>query len=371
VRFRFTKRAVVIGAGAVLLFAVGTNVQAGWVLTIASLLLGVLFAGALLPLRGLHGLDVVRRAPRTATAGRPLPISMTVTNTSRRLRTSVRIADDFCGRAWTVVSSLQPGETREVGAERRGERRGVYQRGSCELETGTPFGVVRVRRTTELDSPLVVHPVVYEVPSRAMRGAGGLPAAAPIGDVSSVREYRRGDPLRHIHWRSVAKRGQLMVREFDRERDVETAIVAHARGDPDMDDAIASTSCSLALAFLSRGDVRMLSADRGSVGTTLARSPAEVLDWGARLSADGVRLGDVLAAARDSRAVVCVCPADTAEVDRLAALAATTLLAVVMVNDGSAADRALSGRLRAAGASVAEITTGEVERWFANGCVFA
>ncbi len=35
-------------------------------------------------------------------------------------------------------------------------------------------------------------------------------------EVRGVREYRPGDPLRAIHWRTTARRGQLMVREYDR-----------------------------------------------------------------------------------------------------------------------------------------------------------
>jgi len=57
---------------------------------------------------------------------------------------------------------------------------------------------------------------------------GGVALAANVGrsdEFVALREYRRGDPLRHIHWRSWAKTGKPIVKEFEDEFFVRHALV--------------------------------------------------------------------------------------------------------------------------------------------------
>jgi uncharacterized protein (DUF58 family) len=75
--------------------------------------------------------------------------------------------------------------------------------------------------------PLVVYPRFFtfdddELELRAGRRyqPGGIPLASQIGDSTEfvgTRDYREGDPLRHIHWRSFARRGQPVVKEHQEE----------------------------------------------------------------------------------------------------------------------------------------------------------
>jgi uncharacterized protein (DUF58 family) len=101
------------------------------------------------------------------------------------------------------------------------ERRGVYRLGPHRLRFGDPFGLISVEVSSEATDALLIYPRVVHLPDfelphgnagesrrrrRPLRGA--LPSA-------SVVEYRPGDSLRHIHWRSTAKRDQLMVKELE------------------------------------------------------------------------------------------------------------------------------------------------------------
>jgi uncharacterized protein (DUF58 family) len=57
---------------------------------------------------------------------------------------------------------------------------------------------------------------------------GGVALAGPVGDaqeVMSVRDYRPGDPLRRIHWRSWARTGRPIVKELQDEYFVRQALV--------------------------------------------------------------------------------------------------------------------------------------------------
>jgi uncharacterized protein (DUF58 family) len=359
-----TKRAVALFGGALLLFAVGTNVQAGWVLAVAALLIGILIAGVLMPLRGLTGVTVTRAVPRTAVAGDRVPVTLGVENRSSGTRSLFRVTDDFCGRAFAIVGSLAPRQSRTYQADREGARRGVHRSGVCELQTGAPFGVLRVNKRVELESPIVVYPKTYDASAWRLRGPSAFPAPSSVGDVSSVRDYRPGDPLRHIHWRSVARRGRLVVREFDRETQATTAIVADVPSDPDVADAVASVACSIANAALRDGEV--------TLGGSRTRSSDAVLEWGARLAADGERSSAQLDGADRAEAVIYTGTASLAPVDRLRGVASSTSLNAVLITeaDGDGAD-AVAAQLRGSGGQVAVLRPDEVEAWISGGCALS
>jgi uncharacterized protein (DUF58 family) len=79
----------------------------------------------------------------------------------------------------------------------------------------------------------LVLPRRYLLPPVALPGmmkyqAGGVALASNVGqsdEFVSLRDYRHGDPLRHIHWRSWAKAGKPVVREFEDEFFVRHALV--------------------------------------------------------------------------------------------------------------------------------------------------
>jgi uncharacterized protein (DUF58 family) len=342
--------------GAFILFAVGTSVQAGWVLAIAALLGGLVISGTVLGFRALVGVEIARNVPRTASAGQPLPVTIDVSNRGRTPRGLVLVSDDFCGRGSALARLVRPGQHKRFRGLRNDCRRGVYEGGAAVVETGFPFGVVRTRKRVTLPSSLIVYPKTYEVTSRVAAGGGGWRAPSAFGDISSVRDYHVGDPLRHIHWRTVARRGQLVVREFDHERRAETTFVVSVPDDPDVADAIASISTSLAIGSLrDAGEVGLLTGGR----VVTDRSVDGVLEWGARIDAGGSSLG----AAPDitTSSIVCVCTPDAPGLDAFAARFAERFALVVLVGDRA-------GRTTIAGAPTARVKPEEVEAWFAHGC---
>lgn len=359
---RPTKRALGLAVGALVLFGVGTSVQAGWVLAIAALLAGFLIAGVLLPIRGLSGIAVARNVPARAVAGEPVSVTLTVANRGRGSRGLIRVSDDFCGRGAAVVTWLRPGEAREFVTQRSGTRRGVYEGGLAVVETGVPFGVARTRRRDHVGSTLVVHPKVYDVSRGIWEALSARRAPMVTDEASSVREYQPGDPLRSIHWRSVARKGHLVVREFDVHHRAGVTVAVSVPEDPDAADAVASIACSFAMsAQLDGSEVRLVSAHDGDVHVISARTSGQVLDWGARLAPARPGFAAVLDAARHARVetVVCVCGSDELPTDRLSALASGRSVFVITVGDevqaASWADR---------GIRVASVAPSEVESWF-------
>ena len=358
-RFRITNRLFALLGGSFLLFAVGTNVQAGWVLAIAALLFGLMIVGIVLPFSALKGIEVDRIPPPTATEQSPVAVDLAVRNASARTRALVRVSDDFLGGGTAAIGLIAPGQRRLFRTQRDCGRRGIYLDGECDLVSGAPFGVVRATKRITVSSPVTIVPRLYDADVARFLGAGAVPTAAAVGDVSSVRDYRPGDPLRHVHWRSVARHGRMMVREFDDHRDADIVLGAEVTDDADIADVVARIACSLAVPLLRDGEVGLVSA--GADRDLRAREPDTVLRWGAGLQ-PGVVDGDRLDT--DARAVVIVCDATSPLARAATSVASRRPMTAVLVGADDDAARALRG----AGARVALVGQGEVETWFAQGC---
>ncbi len=106
-------------------------------------------------------------------------------------------------------------EVRVVGPVRRGP---VGVRG-LTLERGDPLGFFTRRSRgveTELGLVLPRFTALAARPHvRELEASVAAPRAGSGTEMFGVREYRPGDPLRRIHWRSSARHGELIVREFE------------------------------------------------------------------------------------------------------------------------------------------------------------
>ncbi|MCW5559754.1 MAG: DUF58 domain-containing protein, partial [Verrucomicrobiae bacterium] len=114
----------------------------------------------------------------------------------------------------------------------------AWRRGPLVLAGGIlarrdPFGLLRGFRRAPAPQTLLVLPQRYPVPPLALPGQshyqrGGVAMAAGVGETEefvALREYRRGDSLRRVHWRSSARLGELVVKEFQDEYLVRHALV--------------------------------------------------------------------------------------------------------------------------------------------------
>jgi uncharacterized protein (DUF58 family) len=303
------RRIAALVVGAALLFTVGTSVQAGWLLVLSSILLGAAIAGLLLPLRMVRGVNVDRRAPGEAFQGELVAVELTVTNSGRGMRLGLEVEDPHLARTRMIVPPLGPGERAVIGTIRRAARRGVQDSTAASVRSAAPFGVAQARRPVDAPGRTVVYPAVVEL------GRVPLIDLAPTHDSAmhtaprrgtgpeylGIREYRTGDSMRHVHWPSTARHGQVMVREFEREHTRRLAIVVDTWADAGEEDtpldAACSVAASVAFAALGRGHgVRLVGARDGSVDVLTRAEPRAMLAWLADLrSFGGMPLADVAA----------------------------------------------------------------------------
>jgi uncharacterized protein (DUF58 family) len=112
-------------------------------------------------------------------------------------------------------------------------RRGILRFTGVTLARPDPLGLFRSFIQVPAPQSVLILPKRYPIPSLALPGAlryqeGGVALAANIGrseEFVALRDYRHGDPLRHIHWRSWAKTGKPIVKEFEDEFFVRHALV--------------------------------------------------------------------------------------------------------------------------------------------------
>lgn len=157
------------------------------------------------------------------------------TRETRSFRFGRRITNPFklASVKEAAVSPLPPGGEAEVQVEVMPLRRGVLRFTGMTFARTDPFGLFRSFVKLPLPQTVLILPKRYPVPPIALPGTmkyqeGGVALASNVGrseEFVSLRDYRRGDPLRHVHWRSWAKVGKPIVKEFEDEFFVRHALI--------------------------------------------------------------------------------------------------------------------------------------------------
>ena len=187
-----------------------------------------------------------------------------------------------------VASSAHSSYTWQSSLECR--RRGVYQLGPAQLVWSDPFGFFTVEKQLPQTETILIYPRVAQLPEFHLpqsATSGNRQRQRPLlGAIrsTSVRDYRPGDSLRHVHWRSTAHRNSLMVTELDMEPGGEVWIVL------DLNEAAHSTAQEVTLSDAGETDTLEYSIvvaaslaaqilgrhDRTAVGLIVASHPSRI-----------------------------------------------------------------------------------------------
>lgn len=196
------------------------------------LLFGMLLSGLVLSFVlsriAMRGLAFERLLPGGVHAGESASVELRVRNAKWYVSSyGVGVWDDLPEGVASetpggVVVALGPGRETAIRYDVAAVRRGVFPFRRVAFSSRFPFGFFHQGRARDLASELVVYPRLGVLAPRFVGAARSLAQARRRAQTArgeeefrNLREYRHGDNPRLIHWKTSAKLGTPLVREFE------------------------------------------------------------------------------------------------------------------------------------------------------------
>ncbi len=201
----------------------------GWVVAVAAATLLVVCIPFLL---GSHDYRVQLALDRErVVAGDDVTGRLVVRNAGARPSLPGRVDVPIgTGLAEAYVPLLAAGAEHTEQLSIAAARRGVIDVGPVSVSRGDPVGLLRREALWPEIHTLHVHPVTAIIPGTSaglIRDLEGLPTNTIVdADLAfhAIRDYVPGDSRRHVHWKSTAKTGRLMVRQYEEARHSRIAV---------------------------------------------------------------------------------------------------------------------------------------------------
>ena len=272
---RVTKIGWLVFSGVIISSLLGLDTNLSLAYQTSTLLFVVLFVSVVATFFARARLSAERNMPKFGAAGEPLHYDISIRNVGRKVQRGLSVMErmpdprptlqQFLNtpepgeekRNWydrsqgwyrwqylltknrfaltkeQALPPLAPGQSILVTAELVPTRRGILRLETLNAYVPDPFGLFRSTVTIPTEDSIVILPKRYNIPAVELPGItkyqqGGVSMASAIGESEefvALRDYRSGDPLRHIHWRSYAKLGKPIVKEFQDEFFVRHALI--------------------------------------------------------------------------------------------------------------------------------------------------
>ncbi len=259
----------------------------------------------------MRGLTIRRRPIRSVHAGQPLIVEFEITNRRRWLAAWMVAVEDrwqrsdsapaaSCRTVWSnfrywlhqliapravtkamaFVPCIEPGETAKLSYELLMSRRGCYSLSSWHVRSCFPLGLVEAVVTIADPREVLILPRIGRLSAEwtqriaaAVSGEGErqLRHRAGDGEFFAVRPWQTGDSTRWMHWRTTARAGRPMVRQFERETTATVALILdpYLPAEPTAGDR---ARCEAAISFLvtALADLAQRDVSRLAVGVANA-----------------------------------------------------------------------------------------------------
>ena len=248
-----------------------------------------------LVMASLQGLSIRRKLPPQISAGEPLTVEIYIQNTRRWMSSWLVVVEDWIEsatvlgnpsappakadrrvHAQTLITQV-PASGQGVGTYRLTlHRRGCYRLGPLRISTRFPLGLVRGQMTIPAPAELIVSPRL----GRLLPAWINLLHAEQVGDERrhpqrgmsegdyyGLRPWQSGDSLRWVHWRTTAKLGRPIVKQFERRRSREVVLVLDPWiPAPSTDEQQGAAELAISLAATALHDI----SSRGHARLTIA-----------------------------------------------------------------------------------------------------
>ncbi|RDI72164.1 DUF58 domain-containing protein [Halopelagius longus] len=146
-------------------------------------------------------------------------------------------------------------------------KRGEHEIGPLSLVSRDVLGLAKRELVAEGTDSVLVYPPVRQLTRSATQDLSSLNDPEPSNrrdEFDHLREYARGDSLRDVHWKSSAKRNDLIVKEYVPESDAESVLLS-AGGVRSAGDRMAEAAATLSVSLVRNGVPVTLSTPSGVV----------------------------------------------------------------------------------------------------------
>lgn len=245
---------------------------------LAYALFGLCGASLALGVAGSRALGVKRRMSHNAgiTAGESVNVGLRLTNGSRIAGSGVEVEDRLPHRHVSRLPSVPGMGESHLETTVSFPRRGLYGIGPVRVSSTDPLGLLRFRRDYGLAAELLVYPEIHDVPGLPVRsggeGGGGPRPMSRSEEFSGLRDYRPGDDRRFVHWKSVARTGKMVIKEFDPDAPRRFSVVldlpsSHNFAAQELEDAVSAAASVISHLDEARLAYRLILTDRDASAT--------------------------------------------------------------------------------------------------------
>jgi uncharacterized protein (DUF58 family) len=244
-----TQRGFVVTFGGVLLLTSGFSfVNFYFILLGVYLLTGLVVTLPLFALTAnIAGIEVDRQIDKVKVfSGDFLRVRVTIRNVSRRHFDFIEVHDQY-PETWIlaigenfIASRIEPGSSITFAYILQARMRGSYFIGPTEVIMRDRLGLHYYKRTLKAHTEVLVYPTWKDV--RRMQALGkqrqlglmfGAHRTKTVGmgsDFVGFREYVPGDEFRLIDWKTSAKRGDMVIRQYEMEKNVQIICMVDTSG---------------------------------------------------------------------------------------------------------------------------------------------
>lgn len=258
-----TKRSLVTILVGLALLLIASTIRSGWLYLVASVLFGLVITAFFSGWLSVRKLEITRQSPAEVFESQPFSVRLDVSNKGKLAARLVSVRDlQFgTGKRNGIFASMRenrreireymrtgkappprgrsddsrtrricfeellPGRSCTVDYTLCAPARGVYPRATLKVSGGGLFGSGEIRKTVTTGDGITVFPSVCHLDSFLFDAMADQAAMDTIEwsrkgighDYYGTRPYVRGDSLKHIHWRSSARQGELIVKEYEQE----------------------------------------------------------------------------------------------------------------------------------------------------------
>jgi uncharacterized protein (DUF58 family) len=199
----------------ILMVMAGINYQNSLIFSLAFLLASLFMVGIIHTFRNLSGLSIQAATTRPAFAGEDAEFSVILSRQGERTYEALMM-----GWNTEMLQGVDVVDEEEVRVKLYvpTKRRGRFNPGRLLIQTNFPLGLFRSWSWVDLDMETLVYPkplFAGEIPDAISNTKEGeVIKRDGVDDFHGLRDFRSGDPLRHIHWKSFARTEDLQIKEY-------------------------------------------------------------------------------------------------------------------------------------------------------------